>query len=533
MKTILIIGTGQIGKAILKKIVLQEPNKIIIHNLTKTESQEVVEKYKKAYKNIEFIESYGNIFLPYKLKNLSNKDLYDKSDEIINYFYSEFNEDVLKKSTIYKLLEKYKPELVIDAINTATVLGSSYNPEKKLKEYKKNIENCCKMIMIDDFTSKLISFVYSLKYSMEKFDTKKYIKVSTTGLGGMGLNMPYTHGDNPKMNLSCALMGKISASGVLHQLLWNLSHTIGINISIVIPATFVGYDFVKNEPIETDKGLLKRSKMVKPYTLKEGNILKYNVGNEDYYLEFPVVRAGENHVYSKDELKVLTSIGQMEAISKEEVASAVISDVFGSSKNNILETMDQTMLKPTYLGNEMIRDISNKIDKMQKCNAGIATGNLGITLSKHLYELYFIKLSVKNIKSLEKISVEEITKKINQIIDKDLITEIISLGIPIINEDNKVYIGSYSLSPAADEDLTVNESNINKWAKVGWVDLRRENIEKWINIIKYVWSDSCKLKENEFEQYINKNPNAINDDYEIADVLAYYYNTQNRGRKKY
>ena len=101
---------------------------------------------------------------------------------------------------------------------------------------------CSKILMVDDYTPKIINFVYSLKYAIETFKVKKYVKVSTTGLGGMGINMPYTHGDNPKINLSSALMGKIAASGVLHQLLWNLEHIKNDNISLIIPGTFVGYD---------------------------------------------------------------------------------------------------------------------------------------------------------------------------------------------------------------------------------------------------------------------------------------------------
>ena len=102
-KTILFIGTGQIGKAILNKMLLSNPQKIIIHNLTEEESIFICNKFKKKYPNIEFIPSYGNIFMPYSLKDLSNRNLYDKSEDIINYFYSEISQSIFEKSTIVTL----------------------------------------------------------------------------------------------------------------------------------------------------------------------------------------------------------------------------------------------------------------------------------------------------------------------------------------------------------------------------------------------------------------------------------------------
>ena len=529
---VLIIGTGQIGKAILRMVIDKKPRQIIIHNLTKKESDIIVTKYKEKYKNIKFYSSYGNIFMPYHLKDLNNKNLIDKADDIIEYFYSEMDEDILEKSSISTLVKKYKPTLIIDAINSATVLGKAYNPEQTKKSFYDNSNYCCKNIMAYDYTTKIINFVYSLKYAMEKYSVKKYIKVSTTGLGGMGINMPYTHGDNPKIQLSSALMGKISASGVLHQLLWNLSHTKGIDVSLIIPSTFVGYDSVLDEPIETDKGLLKTRDMPVPIQLEYGKQLKYNKLTENGYLKFPVVRAGENHVYSQLELNVLTAIGQMEAITKEEVANHVINCIDGKTNNDILSAMDKNMLLPTYLGREMIYEINEKIDSIGSKNYGIATGNLGVTLSKQLYELFLIKKCFDTVSELKKASNKQLTELVNHKIDKKIIQEIITLGIPIITNDGKIYIGDYSLVPALDDNNKVlTEQNLESWSKIGWVDLRENNLVEWKKKIIMVYenaSTESKIRDN----CIDKNYRVINEDYDIAEYIAYYNNLMNKGRKK-
>lgn len=530
-KTILFIGTGQIGKAILNNILLSShPQKIIIHNLTEEESNFVCNKYKKLYPNIEFISSYGNIFMPYSLKDLNNCNLYDKSADIINYFYSEITQSTLEKSTIVTLIKKYKPTLIIDAINTATVLGNAYNPEHNYKCYHENSSSCSTKLMVDDYTTKIINFIYSLKYGIETYNVEKYVKVSTTGLGGMGINMPYTHGDNPKINLSSALMGKIAASGVLHQLLWNLEHTMGNNISLIIPATFVGYDSVKSEPIETDKGLLLKRTAPKSYKINDKKKIEYNDTITNEYLKFPVVRAGENHVYSKMELNVLTAIGQMEGITKEEVANKVIDCIHGKSSNDILSALNNAMLKPTYLGREMIYDINSEFSNINY-NYGIATGNLGVTLSKKLYELFLIKEAYPTVTELKNEDINNIVKQVNSKITNSIIEEIITLGIPILDNDNNFYIGDYSLVPNMNENNDISEENIEQWSKTGWVDLRKDNIQSLVNLIIKVYNDALNRKKI-CDNDIYFNLKKIDDNYDITEYLAYYNNLKNKGRMK-
>ena len=303
-----------------------------------------------------------------------------------------------------------------------------------------------------------------------------------------------------------------------------------MNTSLIIPGTFVGYDSVKSEPIETDKGLLKKRRVPKPYNIELGNQIVYNNTITDDYLKFPVVRAGENHVYSQMELKVLTAIGQMEGITKEEVANQVMDCIYGNSSHDILRAMNNAMLQPTYLGREMIYDIEKQFNNSLE-QYGIATGNLGVKLSKQLYELYLIKKAYPKISKFANENIDEITKKVNKQLNDELISEIITLGIPILDNNNKLYIGDYTLIPTSNDNQKITKKNIDKWAKVGWVDLRSENIRNWIKILNVVYDDANKLK-NSVDNEIYKDFKKIQDDYDIAEYIAYYNNINNKGRKK-
>ena len=102
--------------------------------------------------------------------------------------------------------------------------------------------------------------------------------------------------------------------------------------------------------------------------LVDGEKLTYSKGISDEYLEFPVVRAGENHVYSLYELSALTALGQMEAITKEEVANAAIEDICGKTKKNMLNYMDSGMLGSTFAGKAMVEKIKSEIQNLMKKN---------------------------------------------------------------------------------------------------------------------------------------------------------------------
>lgn len=539
IKTVLVIGAGQIGKAIARRILDFNPEKVIFHNLTKSESDFCVKYFQKFCNDTELISSYGDVFMPYELnKAYSMEEKLQNKEALLDFYYSEFNDETLKLSTIYNLVAEYRPDIIIDAMNSGTVLGCNFNPDAvKNIVHQGNVEtDTVAQILLNDFVPKAINFVYSLKLAMEEFGIQKYLKVSTTGLGGMGMNMPYTHGDTPKSALSYALMGKVSAAGVLHQLLWSLSHTNGLNISLIVPSTYVGYDSAKFEPIETDVGLIKKLEGFENKILTMGEKLAYSDKKENSkYLEFPVVRAGENHVYSLYELNALTAVGQMEAITKEEVADAAIEDILGRSKKNLLNYMDAGTLGPTFAGRVMSEKSKKELMTLMKDHnvTSIATGNLGATVAKELYELYLIKAICGTVDELKNKSAEEIYVGICDYLNKNssIITEMISLGLPVIKENNEIYIGNYSLYPTKHNDLTITPENLEKWSKVAWVDLRIKTIKNWRDRIIEIYNDAMVLSSDRTFK-LNRAISAIENDYDIGELLAYHFNMQEKGRKK-
>ena len=141
------------------------------------------------------------------------------------------------------------------------------------------------------------------------------------------------------------------------------------------------------------------------------------------------------------------------------------------------------------------------------------------------------KSSYPYLLDLENENIDKIVEKVNNSLNKKLIEEIITLGIPILTFDNKLYIGDYSLTPCDKEDKIISNANIEKWSKIGWVDLRKENIENWIKILFEIYNDAKSMMDK-CDTDIYMNFKKITNDYNIAEYLAYYNNLKNKGRKK-
>jgi len=251
-KTILILGAGQIGEACALKSILHNPKRIVLHTLTEEESilaKKNVEKHIGSRK-IDIQTSWGNALVTKGLMLINREDLHSDKNrkKIVDYNYAFLSDELIKKSSLYHIVKKWKPDYIFDGINTATVVGYQDDPyslpRKIINEKGRDQTNSTEQLLAANIIPSLIRFTQALKKALQDFDVKCYVKISTTGLGGMGDNLFYTHGDVNEPGMSSGILGKVAAAGIIHQLFWSLSHTPGINIKVVVPAALVGWQKV-------------------------------------------------------------------------------------------------------------------------------------------------------------------------------------------------------------------------------------------------------------------------------------------------
>src|SRR5574340_237923 len=86
---------------------------------------------------------------------------------------------------------------------------------------------------------------------MEEVGTRLYLKIGTTGTGGMGLNIPYTHGEDKP---SAKLMSKTAVAFAHTGLMFLMARTAGAPIVKEIkPAAMIGYADITMRSI-TERG---------------------------------------------------------------------------------------------------------------------------------------------------------------------------------------------------------------------------------------------------------------------------------------
>src|SRR3989441_479592 len=167
---------------------------------------------------------------------------------------SEFTDDLLHRSFLYQLLLKYKPDAVVDSINTATAFAYQ-DPLKSAEDLlalaadgqvdRAAVERHVLLLT----TPQLIRHVQILVEALRRAETKAYVKVGTSGTGGMGFNIPYTHSEERP---SRTLLAKSAVAGAQSLLLFLLGRPPGLPATVEInPTATIGWREIGFGPIRS------------------------------------------------------------------------------------------------------------------------------------------------------------------------------------------------------------------------------------------------------------------------------------------
>lgn len=539
-KTVLILGAGNVGEACAFRLIDHNVKKLILHTLTEEESEQVYDRVVKYAKDATTIieTSYGDALLPTSLAYKNKKEILQNEEDaisLLSYYFDPLSEATIKTSFLYALIEKFKPDIVVDAINTATVVGYAddpyHLPRKIIKDNNIPHDKIAELLTANPINP-LIRFTQVLENILTKKGVESYVKVSTTGLGGMGVNLPYTHGDLNEPGMSSGILGKVAAAGVMHQLFWSLSHTPGCNIKVITPAALIGWQQVGCGDFRSHGSALKEAIIPQSQEL-DSNITPYHTKFSDNTIKIPYVDSGENNAYSLHEMMAITSLGQMEAVTREEVSEAVLQSILGSTKYDILTTLDYASLSPSYTAAVQRDYIFNKMKQLENDSEypSIATNNLGPTMSKHLFELYvLLQVANNSLDQVIKLDVGEIIDLIDEFLkDGKMIKYALSLRLPVITPDNQIYILDNAFVPE-DKSLLNKPSQLEKFIKEGWVDFRPETIRQWLNKLTKL-SQESKTFTNKMSIPLHRNWQDLNGN-DIGEILGYIYSMEGGHRKK-
>lgn len=443
-KTVLILGAwGLVGSAIARRIVQEKPKNIIIASLKQWEAEEAVAKLKEEFPELGdkfFIPWWGNIFVRDEFKDMSREEILSDPERrriLINDIIGELTDETLKHSALYKLLNQFAPEIVIDCINTATAIAyqniftiatevlNSIDKFKNSdgKKEKENLIELTERLLATLYIPQIIKHVQILYRSMQEVGTKIYVKIGTSGTGGMGLNIPYTHSEERP---SRVLLSKSAVAGAHTLLLFLMGRTPDAPITKEIKPTAaiawkkIGFGEIKfqGKPVELidcppDKAFKLKGTL--ELRITENNFEKLNETLKSVFID-----TGENGLFSRAEFETLSTPGQMEYVTPEEIAETVIFEIKGGNTgHDIINALDHATLEPTYRAGFLTEFALKKMRELEKQYnvESIAFELLGPPrLSKLLYEAHLLKLAYGSMENAVKQDPKDMSQKCAEII---------------------------------------------------------------------------------------------------------------------
>lgn len=561
-KSVLVLGGwGLVGSAVCRQMMKEDPKRIIVTSLLESEAREAVatlqQEYPKAGRNF-FVPWWGNIFVRHELKDTPREQILkdeNKRSILIDDLLDELTLDVVKRSSIYRLLEQYKPDIVIDCINSATAIAyqdlfqSAREVRKSIKQSRtgsaSSLIEQTERLLATLYTPQLIRHVQLLYRSMQLVDTTIYVKIGTSGTGGMGLNIPYTHSEERP---SSVLLSKSAVAGAHTMLLFLMGRTPDAPITKEIKPTAaiawkrIGFGDIK-----------KRGKTIELHDCppEQGvqltGTLKLTMENSPAQsLQRPLrsvfIDTGENGIFSRGEFEAISTPGQMEFVTPEEIAESVLYEIRGGNTgHDIINALDNATLNPTYRAGFMFEAAMQQMKRLEKEHntKSVAFEILGPPrLSKLLHEAHLLQIAYGTMVSITKTSPKLMADKLGQLIqqDADIRSRIISIGIPILLPDGKTLLraGEIKIPPYRGEnELPVTAKAIDAWAHDGWVDLRIRNMERWKTRFSVIMNDVKEIPALESSSRNFRNKAYWNEFHEIdpGKLVGWIFSEEEKGKR--
>ena len=524
--TVLILGgAGMVGLQAAREVARElNPRTIVIASLGKKEVDEAIAFLKDEISGPELVGEWGNIFVPHALRTASRDDIFGNAANYDLLFDAVFRREAdFRESALFKLIDKHKPEIVIDCVNTAT--GISYQNEFDIAVQTKEMLDALarrdgaiarqelepflatvRKLLISQGIPQIARHVLVLHRTLEQSAVQIYVKVGTTGTGGMGLNIPYTHSEDKP---SLPLLAK-SAIGFAHTgLLFLLARTPAASeekhsaiVKEVKPGAMIGFRRVEKKHVRL-RGENEPAYLVTPCEEPLGTRLELHQDPSRYErfeardvpLEIIGADTGENGFFSIGEFLAITYPRQMEYVTPEEVARTAILEILGASTGrDVLAAIDGAITEPSYRAGVMREHAVREMRRLESQKRGeapsIALGDLGPPkLSKLLAEAYLIREAAasSDIAAIRAIAPAEMKRRVEAYLEANPVVAgtIVRIGTPILRErDGHLTLARgprISIPPvtAGHTVVELTPATIDRYAKSGWVDLRLANFEKW------------------------------------------------------
>lgn len=486
-RTVLILGgSGLVGHAVARRLLREGPARIVLVALYDEEVRAAAASLDAEKGQTVLATDWGDVFLPVDAAKRGRRALAEDAELralVIGDLLYDLTPDVLERSFLFQLFASHRPDAVVDCINTATAFAYQdlFTTARELLDRtrdgtvsREDVERHVLTLTMPQ----LIRHVQIITEAMRVAETQAYVKIGTSGTGGMGFNIPYTHSEERP---SRTLLTKSAVAGAHSLLLFLAGRTPGLPATVEIkPTATIGWREIGYGPIRRKGVPIPRVDC--PHPLAFDAALADDAGGWTDLgepLTSVYIDVGENGLFARDEFETVTSLGSMELITPEEIADYVVMELQGRpTGRDIIAALDASTAGPTYRAG-ILRQYA--LDRLGALETERQVRSVGFEmlgpprLTKNLYEAFICSRLADTIRALGCRDPQTLAREAAALIATDvtLRSQIVSVGLPVVVDGDRVYRGPTVIVRPEDGDV---ESAIPR----GWVDLRASNCGVWI-----------------------------------------------------
>jgi len=487
-RVLILGGSGLVGMAIARRMLKRQPARLTITALTQEETEAGFEELQRlAEGKTEIARNWGDLMVATEFKDERRDKLAESPEKrrrLLDDIYGMLTPELLKRSFLYQLLVDEKPDIVVDCVNTATAIAyqdifSSVAGLRKALDAGEDVAEMVEQHLAHIYMPQLIRHVHTLLESLRAAGTQFYLKVGTSGTGGMGLNVPFTHSEQRPSNM---LLAKSSVAGAHSLLLFLTARTPGAPaVKEIKPTAAIAWKKIATGPLSWRGKEMERYD-AEPVPFEQALDDESNAWRKlGGPLEAVYIDMGENGLFSRDEFETISSLGLMELVTTEEIATIVVREIRGKPTGlDIVSALDGAAMGPTYRGGVLRELALRRLEELEEeyGTRSVAFEMLGPPrLSKLLFEAHLLERLFGTLGKAAKLDPQKTAEAAEALLmaDEDLRVNIVSIGIPIISAaGDKVFRGPV-LKVKPEADGAVDARLIAR----GWVDLRPTNWELW------------------------------------------------------
>src|SRR6186997_196909 len=205
---------------------------MVLLSLRREEAEEAVAAIAPEAGGVALEPAWGDVFVFTDVKDRPRREIFADAAfraRLIDSLLDPLSEAAASQYYLHQIITTTRADIVVDAVNTATgiayqdIYKTSRNAYQVLKEGG-DLRESLETLLVSDYVPQLIRHVQVLYQAMVKAGTRAYVKIGTSGTGGMGLNIPYTHSEEKP---SRVLLSKSALAGAHSLLLFLMARTPG------------------------------------------------------------------------------------------------------------------------------------------------------------------------------------------------------------------------------------------------------------------------------------------------------------------